>query len=303
MRVIDFFCGAGGSSLGAERAGGVLVAAVNHWEIAALTYELNHDVAPVRTSIQQVDPAALPPADVLLFSPECQSHSAARGARPRDEISRNTAFEVVRFVDAMRPRVFVVENVPGIRGWERFGAWVSELRALGYGLNEDGRGRAGQVLDSAEWGVPQNRVRWFLVGSQGYLPHVASPRCSVRTVGECIDWTIPASRIDARRRAPRTLDAIAEGRRLFGAAPFLRVYFGSGPQVMALDRPCRTVTTRDRFGLVHGDTYRMLQPCELLRVMGFPDGYQLAGNRQQQVMQLGNAVPPPVMRGILEQVA
>ena len=48
---------------------------------------------------------------------------------------------------------------------------------------------------------------------------------------------------------------------------------------------------------------RMLQPAELLRVMGFPDSYQLAGTRAQMVMQIGNAVAPPVMRQILEEAS
>lgn len=303
LRVGDSFCGAGGSSLGAQFTGARLVFAINHWEIAAVTYERNHGLRPHRTSIFDVDPLALPPADVLLFSPECQSHGSARGAAPRDEVSRGTAMEVVRFVRTIQPRLFVCENVPGIRSWPLFGKWIAQIEDLGYGVNRDGQDRPGQVLDSADWGVPQNRQRWFLVGGRGYIPHIQSPRRPHRTVGECIDFSLPTSRIDSKRRSAKTLAAIAEGRRLFGDAPFLRVYYGSGPQVMGLDRPCRTVTTRDRFMLVHGDRVRFLQPLELARIMGFPDTYYLHGSRAARIMQLGNAVAPAQMAGILEQAA
>lgn len=303
LRVGDSFCGAGGSSLGAQLVGGHLVFAINHWEIAAQTYERNHGLRPHRTSIFDVDPLDLPPADVLLFSPECQSHSAARGACPRDEMSRGTALEVVRFVRVINPLIFVVENVPAVRSWPRFGEWVAQLEDLGYGVNRDGQDRPGQVLDCADWGVPQSRPRWFLVGARGYVPHIQSPRLPHRTVGECLDMTLPMTRIDARPRAAKTMARIEEGRARFGDAAFIAVFYGSGPQVMGLDRPCRTVTTRDRFMLVRGGYLRMLQPCELLRVMGFPDSYYLHGTREQRIKQLGNAVAPAQMQGILEQAA
>lgn len=289
--------------MGAVWAGAQVVAAVNHWSVAAASYERNHHVRPISSSVSDVQPEDLPAADVLLFSPECTNHGGTRGAAPRDESSRNQGWDVIRFVRAIRPRAFVVENVRGFRGWERFSEWAAALQDLGYALNRDADGRAGQMLCAADWGVPQARHRLIVVGVRGYEPHIQSPRMEWRPVVECIDWTLPMPRIDSRPRATSTLARIALGRELFGAAPFLTVYYKCGPQVASLDRPCRTVTTRDRFGLVAGDRYRMLQPAELLRIQGFPDSYSLAGTREQQVMQVGNAVPPGLMAGVLEQAA
>lgn len=303
MRVIDFFCGAGGSSCGAEMAGLRPVAAVNHWLVAARSYELNHGIRPLRESCQDVSPEDLPQADILLFSPECTNHSRARGARPRDEMSRATAWQVARFVRAMSPRAFVVENVTEIAQWPDFGEWVAELQDLNYHVNHDATGRPGQVLDSSEWGVPQSRRRWFLVGHRDFEPVVVSPRRPAVAVAECIDWSLPTRPIIRLERpmAARTIHRIAEGRRKFGSRHL--VQYNGTATAQPLDRPCRTVTTRDRFALVDGDNIRMLSPRELLRIMGFPETYSLEGTRAEQVAQAGNAVAPPVMRGILEQVA
>lgn len=303
MRVIDFFCGAGGSSLGATWAGGRVVAAVNHWEIAALSYERNHHVRPLRESCQDVSPADLPRADVMLFSPECTSHSRARGARPRDEMSRATAWQVVRFVGALAPRAWVVENVTEIAQWPPFGEWVAALRGLGYHVNHDAAGRPGQVLDASEFGVPQARRRWFLVGCRDFQPIIVSPRLPAVPVAECIDWSLPSRPITRRERplAAKTLHRIEEGRRRFGSRHL--VQYNGTATAQPLDSPCRTVTTRDRFALVDGDNIRMLSPRELLRIMGFPEDYYLEGNRSEQIAQVGNAVAPPVMRAILEQVS
>ena len=78
--VTDLFCGAGGSSLGAEYAGAQLVMAANHWQTAIDVHQVafpdaGHDVA----DISQADPRRYPVTDILIASPECTNHSQARG--------------------------------------------------------------------------------------------------------------------------------------------------------------------------------------------------------------------------------
>jgi DNA (cytosine-5)-methyltransferase 1 len=78
--------------------------------------------------------------------------------------------------------------------------------------------------------------------------------------------------------------------------PFLVRYNGTGGAV-PLRIPIGALSTKDRFGLVEGElagldiTFRMLQPHELAAAQGFPREYWFAGNRGEQVMQIGNAVP------------
>lgn len=85
--------------------------------------------------------------------------------------------------------------------------------------------------------------------------------------------------------------------------PMLVEYNGTG-DAHPVSQPVPTVTTRDRFGLLECDGYvldirfRMLQPHELAAAMGFPAGYEFAGNREQKVKQIGNAVEKHVARSL-----
>jgi DNA (cytosine-5)-methyltransferase 1 len=83
--------------------------------------------------------------------------------------------------------------------------------------------------------------------------------------------------------------------------PFLIPYYGmSGPA--SVDNPLATIPTHDRFALIEGQpyrldiTFRMLQPHELAAAQGFPIGHRFAGNKSDQVKQIGNAVPPGLAR-------
>lgn len=80
--------------------------------------------------------------------------------------------------------------------------------------------------------------------------------------------------------------------------PFITKYFGTGENVLGLDTPLSTITTKDRFGLAIPDSricdigFRMLHPHELAAATGFPAGYRFTGTKSEVVKQIGNAVPP-----------
>ena len=89
-------------------------------------------------------------------------------------------------------------------------------------------------------------------------------------------------------------------------------FYGNERGAESLCGPIDTITTKDRFGLVrgymvefNGDRYvldirfRMLQPHELAKGMGFPDGYEFAGNKSEQVKQIGNAVCPNLSEALI----
>jgi DNA (cytosine-5)-methyltransferase 1 len=101
-------------------------------------------------------------------------------------------------------------------------------------------------------------------------------------------------------RAQRGIDAM-------GRNPFLIVYYGSDGAGgwQSLDRPLRTLTTLDRFGLVtwrgREPMLRMLQIDELRTAMGFASSYAFHhGSRRDRIKMIGNAVAPPVMTAIVE---
>ena len=310
VRTCDIFCGAGGSSLGARRAGAQIVAGIDHDQRAADTFQHNFpDARVLTTDLEDLSHHDLRRqvgrVDLLLASPECQHHSMARGARPRDEASKDTAFLVTKCLEALLPRWVVVENVPEMRVWNRYQELLDRLDHLNYRMVE-------MVLDASHYGVPQRRRRLFLVGGQGEWPMGQPQRHHPVPVAEsCLDppgtWrTRPLSGLK-----PNTLVRICRGWEVLGKdKPFLVMYYGLkvDPGWSRLDAPLRTVVTRDRFGLVtptpEGHTYRMLQVPELTRAMGFGEEFSFPSElpREARLRQLGNAVCPPVMERIVKML-
>lgn len=195
--VTDLFCGAGGSSLGAEAAGLEIVMAANHWSTAIDVHQAHfpdarHDCA----DISQADPRRYVATDILLASPECTNHSQARGVSrkrqdptlwdapdPAAERSRATMWDVIRFAEQIPYKAIVVENVVEATKWTFWPQWWSAMT--------DGLGYAGRVLshNSMHHGVPQSRDRIYVVFTRPGIDvdlemeiPAACPRCERHTV-------------------------------------------------------------------------------------------------------------------------
>jgi DNA (cytosine-5)-methyltransferase 1 len=312
IQALDLFCGGGGSSLGAKMAGIRPVGGIDLWPVAVAAYEANFGAKTWCSRIEEIDPVAVQKVtgriDLLLASPECTNHSVAKGNAPRCERSRRTAFQVIRFARALKPRWIVVENVTSMRLWDAYEEWWQELEGLGYQLKD-------MSLKSELFGVPQSRRRLFVVGDRQAEPRTPVERTSGRiaTIGDVIErlrnrgheWH--AGHLDSRKRAKPTLDRIDRAFAQIGRkTPFLVVYYGTDAAGgwQPLDRPLRTITTLDRFALVrpngNGHTMRMLQPLELAAAMGFPANYLWpTATRREKIKLIGNAVCPPVMRAVV----
>ncbi len=206
--ITDLFCGAGGSSIGAEMAGGELRLALNHWERAIETHATNfqhadhdcNDVAALTTA--QI--RRYPHTDILLASPECTNHSLAKGARRRkpqaaslwedgpsgdkeQDRSRATMFDVWRFAEQKQIagypyKAIVVENVVDAWKWgpnddgTLFQAWLGFGHALGYHHEI-------VYLNSMFAGaVPQSRDRMYIVW---WLKGMRRPNLKVEPVSWC----------------------------------------------------------------------------------------------------------------------
>lgn len=240
VEVTDLFCGAGGSSLGAELAGGTLRLALNHWPRAIETHASNfehadHDCNDV-SSLSSARIRCYPDSDVLLASPECTNHSLAKGGRRRKpqasslfddgpagdeeaERSRATMWDVVRFADQKRAKgrpykAIVVENVPDAFWWgpERrgypsgdgtmFDAWLMAMRALDYEHEIVWLNSmfAGPLLGGRS--VPQSRDRMYVVF---WLKWARRPNLRVEPLGWC-----------------PTCEALVDGRQTFKAVSLRR---------------------------------------------------------------------------------
>jgi DNA (cytosine-5)-methyltransferase 1 len=312
IRALDLFCGAGGSSWGAREAGVEIVAAFDLWPLAGEAHDANFPEAEFvsgRLEEQDVDALAKKygKIDLILASPECTNHSPAKGNKPRCEQSKDTAFQVVRFAKAFKPRWIVIENVVNMRKWTRYAEFKSVLEKLGYKLQE-------QILNSAHFGVAQSRRRLFLTADLKQEPPKIIPRKrTVSKVADIVDLngTYKWSPLRAPKRATATLERAERGIAAMGAdKPFLLVYYGSdgGGGWQKLNRPLRTITTVDRFALVkpdtqHGHVMRMLQVPELQAAMGMPVKMKLeAGTRRDRIKMIGNAVCPPVMKTVIRNL-
>jgi len=312
--MLDMFCGGGGSSRGAVMAGATPAAALDMWKLAADTYELNFP----ESTVYRMKASSLTPArilnevgriDLLLASPECTSHSVAKGNKPRCEISRETAFEVIRLAKVLRPRWIVVENVMQMQKWRRFDEWHEKIMDIGYHTER-------AIFDAQYFGTPQSRRRLFIVGDLEGAPVLPNPGgrtkktvdSSILGRGESKNAPWAFSPVNSPRRAKATVER-AEGaiRELGADTPFIMVYYGTDGAggFQTLDRPLRTVTTLDRFAIVrpncNGHEMRMLQPPELAAAMGFPNYHVWPqSSRRERIKLIGNAVCPPVMQSIVK---
>ena len=296
------------------RGGGVPLLGLDAWDLATKTYKANFPESDVITDfIQNVDTKALGrkyKPDVLLTSPECTSHSIARGAKPGSEASRATAIGIVPWISSMKPRWVIVENVNRMKRWNRHNELVETIEGLGYTVSD-------LFLNSADFGSAQARKRMFLVCdkqgstvSREQLLAFAEKRSM--TANDIIDWSggYRSSLLRKPGRAKATLERAERAIAALGRnIPFIIVYYGSdyAGGWQTLDAPLRTITTVDRFGLVtwtKGEPYlRMLQPSELIKAMGGGVEHQLPhGSRREKVKLCGNGVCSDVMAAIFKWI-
>ena len=298
MNCIDLFAGAGGFSTGAVIAGCKVVFAANHWRAAVETHSRNHPhTEHLLQDLCQADFTQFPEHDVLLASPACQGHSKARGKeRPHHDACRSTAWAVISCAEVHRPPFVVVENVPEFMNWKLYPTWRLALEALGYCISEN-------VLNSADFGVPQNRRRMFIIASRSRSCFKLDVPGLFRVPArEVIRWDSGVwSEIETQRRSIRTLERVGAARSQFGHR-FLVAYYGNEHGGRSLDVPLGTVTTRDRFAVIDGDRMRMLSIAEYRVAMGFPADYWLPSDHKIALHLLGNAVCPPVAAEILSQL-
>lgn len=308
IRAFDMFCGAGGASLGAREAGATIVGGVDIWRPAVESFKLNFKDAHVfNEDLRILTPEKvldqIGPIDLLISSPECTHHTCARGSKPRSDESRDTAFQVIRYAEVMKPRWITLENVVNMRPWSRYEELKKELNRLNYNVHE-------QVIDSSNYGVGQRRRRLFMIADLHAQPKTVIPiESSYKNVWDILatEGTYKMKPLYTERRAKATIERAERAIAALGPnKSFLIVYYGSdgagGWQRM--DEPLRTITTVDRFAYVkptaEGYFMRMLQPDELRRAMGFPDIYQFPKvSRRERVKLMGNAVCSPVMKAIV----
>lgn len=200
MKYISLFAGIGGFDLALNRQGHEAVY-VNDWDkYSAQTYEKNFKHKPDTRSIADVETIEIPDHDILVGGFPCQSFSVA-GKRGGFSDTRGTLFfEIARILKYKRPAYLLLENVKGLLSHDNGRTFEIIMRTL----DELGYDTQWQVLNSKNFGVPQNRERVFIVG---HLREASRPE--VFPIGE--SHTVlnkkKHAEQEARSRVSSTIDA------------------------------------------------------------------------------------------------
>jgi len=282
---IDVFCGAGLWSYAAQREGVIPIAGIDHDAAACASYQANHPHARcIHADVREVDFRVFTGVDLVLGSPPCITYSCGAGTRRSDS---DEALHFARAVADIRPRAFILENVPD---FARFSSFRRMMRQF------DDCFTYVHVLNAADFGVPQRRRRMFVVGARTPIPFALVASRPPPSIGAILDPTAPMRPIESL--SPGTRARIAA----IPAIRFILLYYSQDFRGwQSLDAPLRTVTTVNKFLLTdkRSGTARMLTEHELRRAMAIPDSYTFCGSQRSRLRQIGNAVVPPVARFVL----
>jgi DNA (cytosine-5)-methyltransferase 1 len=331
-RAIDLFSGCGGLTLGLERAGFKVLAAVEMDGGAAKTYRANHpEVLLKEIDIQDLGAETLRKElglvpgelDLLAGCPPCQGFSVLRtrngGKRNRD--ARNTLVrEMLRFVRVFRPKAFMMENVPRLLDRPLFLELCRGLQRLGYRTQFD-------IKDAAQYGVPQRRRRLILLAGRGFFIPFAKEARYRRTVREAISQLKnpqasrdPLHSLPEKPRSDRVMRLIRDIPRDGGSRgdlPYnrqLRCHrstdgFKDIYGRMPWDDVAPTITggcfnpSKGRF--LHPEKNRAITMREAALLQGFPRSYTFdtSVGKEALALMIGNALPPEFVRRHAVEVA
>jgi DNA (cytosine-5)-methyltransferase 1 len=219
LRYHDWFCGAGGSSLGMTAAGMELALAANHWARAIETHSTNFPTAEhLQADLTHYDLRLAPPAEVLWASPICTEASPAGGRRRQRgqeelelfgpvakegmERTRATFHEVIRSTQLWRYEAVIVENVVDVATeWELFDWWVDGMKLLGYEVQFVSVSSA-HIGSANNPHAPQWRDRLYLVFTKQGAP---LPNVEPRPLAWCEDCQLDVDAIQSWKRPGRRI--------------------------------------------------------------------------------------------------
>jgi len=162
IKVVSLFSGGGGLDLGFKKAGYDIIWAIDNNPNAVETYRVNLGDHIICEDITKIDPSAIPTADVVIGGPPCQSFSLA-GNRNVEDARGQLVWQYIKIIDKIKPQAFLFENVQGLlsaknsNGEKIFELLKKAFEEIGYTINA-------QLINAADFGVPQRRKRVLLVG-------------------------------------------------------------------------------------------------------------------------------------------
>lgn len=323
---VDLFCGAGGLTEGLRQAGYNVIGAVELDALACSTYKLNHKrVRLWKMDIRSLSGTVMMKAlnlrsgelDLLAACPPCQGFSAMRtmnGTRWNRDPRNELIFEVLRIIRSMMPKSVMLENVPGLAESKRYVVFRKGLESLGYCIKWD-------ILNTADFAVPQRRRRLVLLASRLGEPEFAPKVVNYLTVRQFIEKLTPPERsrdplhnysIRRSKKIEKIIRKIPRNggsRKALGCKDQLPCHkrsngFKDVYGRMAWDEPAPTITggcinpSKGRF--LHPFAHRAITLREAALLQTFPKAYRfpLDQGRYAVALMIGNALPPEFIRRI-----
>lgn len=334
MKIIDLFCGIGGLSLGFENAGFEVVAAVDMWEDAIKTYNHNRKDKVAQTiPVEQFNDDILPnivkkeKIAGIIGGPPCQGFSTV-GKRDINDDRNKLYLEFYKAVKIANPDFFVIENVKGMLTLNK-GAFVEDIMKR-FGENGLGYTISKQLVNAANYGVPQNRYRVFFVGIKGHKYIFPTANEIVLSAKDGISDLVGSDnnhyaiepqndfqrKMRGSQKKPMNQDYTEHSEQTISIISQIpdggnikclpQEYwqirkYNKAFERMSSRRPSNTIDTG------HRNYFHYLEPRiptvrESARIQSFPDDFEILGTRGSQYKQVGNAVPPLLSQAIAEQI-
>lgn len=321
---IDLFAGIGGIRKGFDNAFGekIKTVFVSEWdEYAQQTYKLNYeDKFDIAGDITQIDEKEIPKFDICLAGFPCQAFSMAGKRMGFDDdykgMCRGTLFrDVVRICEYHEPKVIFCENVKGLKihdNGRTFKVIKKAFEQIGYKVYED-------ILNSKDFGVPQNRERIYIVAfkndidsSKFKFPNPTNPNTSIRDIIEeeevSVKYYLSTVYLETLKRHKARHESKGNGfgyeiRDLDGKAGAI-VCGGMGRErnLIVDKRLTNFVPVTHIKGEVNREGIRKMTPREWARLQGFPDDFKLELADTHLYKQFGNSVTVNVIEAIAKEI-
>ena len=292
MKVVSLFSGAGGLDLGFVMAGHEIIWANDLYEDAVNTYRQNLGDHIVCEDISLINERDIPDCDIIIGGFPCQGFSVANTKR-HEEDERNALYkQLIRIIDAKKPKFFLAENVKGILSLGKgkvFEMILNDFRELGYKVKY-------KVLNAADYGVPQTRMRVIIIGVRDDIDfeyEYPQPTHDKKGANGLEPWVSVAEAMNPIPDPDKPNDMLNHEYSKYKLT--FNGYLGHRPLDPA--KPAPTVTARgdNKGGVVilpHPNGERRMSCRELATIQSFPYDFEFKGNRSSIYRQIGNAVPP-----------
>jgi len=317
LKVVSLFAGCGGADLGVlgglrflNRTYGRHTAEITHAsdidQRAVATYNANFETPAQNIDVRDLDLTGIR-GDVLIGGFPCQSFSTVNPTKDPSDSRGQLYLQMVRLTREVSPKVFIAENVMGfarLAGGRYLDAAVSEFTALGYRVQH-------QLLNAADFGVPQLRKRLFIIGVRDDLrSDFAFPQPTHSDSGLHLPRHISLGKVIESLEPPnpkyyfskRAVDGVKRAKKNMKRAV-----------AQDLEAPCLTITShlakvslnsRDPVLLVNPrrELYRRFTPREAASIQSFPRSFKFEGSEADAYRQIGNAIPPLLMWHLMKSV-